>query len=170
MLHSNNDLSKLACGRSSTFDKIGCVGQIIGSAVGDLFECLAGTQYNLDCAQEIGGELDGDGVFQIGKECLNIDPEPLVIERQNVLEGNHTSHSLTIVGGIDVDVDIDLMINLPQWQFVLNVTSTVESQLDITMESSVVGTYEHEKSLTRPKSMFRKVSCACMLCLLLGGT
>lgn len=174
MLHSNDDPNKMTCGRSTTriskkLEKISCARQIIGSPVGDLFECLVGAQYNLDCAQEIGGELDGDGMFQIGKECLNIDPEPLVIERQNVLEGNHTSHSLTIVGGIDTDIDIDLMINVQQWQFELNVTSTVESQFDITMESSAVGTYEYEKSLTYPKKMFRTVSCACMLCLLLGG-
>ena len=133
---------------------------VVGDAIGDLFKCIYMDDDRLECAQEIGGELDGDGVLQIGEQCLNMELEPLEIEKE--FREDDEDRSLTVSGSIDVGLDIDLRVDINQWQFELNITSTVENKLGIVMSAEKGWERGFEKAITPKRQMLKTVSCSCM--------
>ena len=144
------------CGRSDTWDKIGCAAEIIASEGLEFLECMTGV--DAGCVRAIAGEaidcVGGECIFEIGEECLSFERD---FEFNMEMLENYENIDVTLSGNMNLHVGMDLTLDLKEWEFTLTATSTISHSLEVDVVSSAEHVYQEEKALTRPYQLFRKV-------------
>jgi len=151
-----NDVTRMNCGRSDTWDKIGCAAEIIASEGLEFLECMTGV--DAGCVRAIAGEaidcVGGECIFEIGEECLSFERD---FEFNMEMLENYENIDVTLSGNMNLHVGMDLTLDLEEWEFTLTATSTISHSLEVDVVSSAEHVYQEEKALTRPYQLFRKV-------------
>lgn len=136
----------MACGRSTTWEKIGCAGEVAASTAFEFLECMTGV--DVGCVKEVAGEvlgcIGGECVLEIGSECLTFE-ESFDWDKELFEDKEHIGMNLD--GSMTVNVGLELTMDLKQWKFTLKSKSIVTNSLQIDINSSSEQAYQEEKDL-----------------------
>lgn len=148
------------CGKSSTFDKIGCAAEVAGGEMLEFLECLTGI--DMACIEAVAGEIadciNGECVIKIGGDCLSFEQE---FSWDKELFENKANFDVNLSGNMKLNVGMELTLDLKEWQFTFDIVSTVTKSLEIDAESQAEYAYSEEKDLAPKKTVFRKVRKQC---------
>ena len=156
-MRSDNDTSRLNCGKSDTWDKIGCAGELAANEAIDFIECISGVDF--DCLEQISTEAadcasGGECIIEVGGDCLHFE-ESFDFAQELALDNNYINMRLD--GTMNIDVGLDLVIDPARWNFKVKTKATVRNDLSLWLEAKQKEEYSEEKELTRRITLLRKV-------------
>lgn len=164
-MNSDNDLDRLACGRSSLFDKISCGGEVAAEKALEFIECMTG----VSCFDEVFTQTkqcieQDECIFELSSECLGVTYEENDISSGNLLE-EFQETELTVSGNVSANVGFDLKFDPKEWTVELTakgrVTTSLAADLSINRALTLPNNKKEKPLTKRKKLLMRKVRSFC---------